>query len=121
MRQWRSETLQGLLRMDSFADEQQQQGELLSQTLHEALSALMTESLGGWEEIHKQFVLPTIQLAVKLRLSTIDYRLASRRFANESGQGSKVFVHEIEDSSMIDIATQKIIRQQFEGSGRWPD
>ena len=96
--------------MDSFAAEQQRQGELVSQTLHEALSALMTESIGGWEEIHKQFVLPAIQLSVKLRLSTTDYRLASRRFAKESGQGANVFVHEIKDSSTIDIATQKIIR-----------
>lgn len=110
LRQWRSETLQGLLKVENFAEEQQRQAELVSQTLHEALSALMTESLGSWREIYQQIILPAIQLSVKMRLSTTDYRLASRRFAKESGQGSKIFVYEVKDSSMIDITTQKIIR-----------
>ena len=96
--------------MENFADEQHRQAELVSQTLHEALSALLSESLGSWKEIHSQIVLPAIQLSVKLRLSTTDYRLASRRFAKETGQGSSIFVYEVKDSSMVDIATQKMIR-----------
>ena len=96
--------------MENFAEEQQRQAQLVSQTLQEALASLVSESFGSWEEIHKQIVLPAIQLSTKLRLSTSDYLLTSRRFVKDSGPGSSVFVYEVKDSSMIDITTQKMIR-----------
>lgn len=96
--------------MSDFAEEQERQAQLVSQTLQEALTSLISESFGSWEEIHKQIILPAIQLSMKLRLSTSDYILTSRRFVKDSGPGSSVYVYEIKDSSMIDVTTQKVIR-----------
>ena len=96
--------------MENFVEEQERRAQLVSQTLHEALASLVSESFGSWQEIHKQIVLPAIQLSTKLRLSTSDYVLTSRRFVKDSGPGSSVFIYEVKDCSMIDITTQKIIR-----------
>lgn len=96
--------------MESFAEEQERQAQLVSQTLQEALTSLVSESFGSWQEIHKQIILPAIELSTKMRLSTSDYVLTSRRFVKDSGPGSSVFIYEVKDSSMIDITTQKIIR-----------
>ena len=96
--------------MEKFAEEQKRQAQLVSQTLHEALASLVSESFGSWQELHEQIVSPAIQLSTKLRLSTSDYVLTSRRCVKDSGPGSSVFVYEVKDSSMIEITTQKIIR-----------
>lgn len=99
--------------MDNFVGEQERQARLVSRTLQSALSSLIAESSedeNGWEDLHREIVIPAIQLATKLRLSTADYRLISHIFAKDSARATTVFVYEIKDSSMIDIMTHKVIR-----------
>jgi len=99
--------------METFSEEQQRQAQLVSQTLQSALSRLISESPGdedGWEELHKQVVLPAIQLATKLRLSTADYCLIPHIFVKDPSKPTSVFFYEIKDCSMTDIATHKVIR-----------
>lgn len=114
LRRWRSETLQSLLKMDTFIEEQESQAQLVSQTLHSALSHLMSNSLNSdesWEDLHNQIILPAIQLSTKLRLSTADYRLTSHIFHRDPSQSAaSVFVFEIKSATMIDITTHKVIR-----------
>lgn len=114
LRNWRSETLQGLLKMDSFIEEQSRQAKLASQTLSSALSALTSASPNDDDEdsaeLHKQIIQPTIHLATKLRLSTTDYRLTFHPFTRDPGKTSTAYHHEIPNCSMVDITTHKIVR-----------
>jgi len=99
--------------MDTFIEEQESQAQLVSQTLQSALSHLISEtpdSANGWEDLHKQVILPAIKLATKLRLSTADYRLISHIFHKDSNRNGSVFVYEIKDARMMDIMTHKPIR-----------
>lgn len=99
--------------MDTFIEEQDNQAQLVSRTLHSALSHLISRSPDteeGWEDLHTQVILPAVQLSTKLRLSTADYQLTSHIFHRDPSQSASVFVFEIKSSSMIDITTHKILR-----------
>lgn len=99
--------------MDNFIEEQGRRAKLASQTLSEALSALISKSPHDnsvLEELHEQIILPTIQLATKLRLSTTDYRLIFHPFTRDPSKTTTAYHYEIQNSSMIDIMTHKIIR-----------
>lgn len=109
--------------MPSFIEEQQRQAQLVSKTLQSALSYLITstpspsdkedtkDEQSGWEELHTSITLPAIALATKHRLSTSSYILTSRLFTNrDPAKATHAFVYEIKDSSMVDIATEKVLR-----------
>lgn len=99
--------------MQNFVEEQNRQAKVASQTLSSALSALVCESAmdsESMEELHKQIILPAVQLATKLRLSTTDYRLIFHPFTRDPSKATTAYHYEIQNSSMIDIMTHKIIR-----------
>ncbi len=99
--------------MQNFIEEQNRQAKVASQTLSSALSALVCESAmdnESMEELHKQIILPAVQLATKLRLSTTDYRLIFHPFTRDPSKATTAYHYEIQNSSMIDIMTHKIIR-----------
>ncbi|CAD6591487.1 MAG: hypothetical protein ASARMPREDX12_005190 [Alectoria sarmentosa] len=113
LRNWRSETLRGLLQMSNFVEEQNRHAKMASETLSEALSALVSKPANdesSFEELHKQIILPAIQLATKLRLSTTDYRLIFHPFTRDPSKSTTAYHYEIQNSSMMDIMTHKIIR-----------
>lgn len=114
LRNWRSETLRGLLQMPNFLSEQNRQAKLASQTLTLALSALVSSSPNGnpslEEELHKQIIQPAMQLATKLRLSSTDHRLTFHPFTRDPGRSTTAYHYEIQNSCMMDIMTHKIIR-----------
>ena len=114
LRRWRSETLAGLSRSKDFATARQQQGQTLAKTLYFALARLlrgpkMQVNDEGWEELHKQIILPAIELATAMRLSTTDYEVVSR---NGGDRDDQVIVHhnEIPHYQMVDNASHKIVR-----------
>lgn len=106
--------------MESFIQEQTRQSQLIAQTLQSALSTLTTTTPGsptGWETLHTQIIHPAVQFANKLRLSTTSYRLIPHIFIKDKDRSSTqqphataAYAYEIKDSTMIDIATHKILR-----------
>ncbi|CAF9922409.1 hypothetical protein IMSHALPRED_005680 [Imshaugia aleurites] len=113
VRNWRSETLRGLLKMDNFIEEQNRQAKIASQTLSEALSALISDTANDAsspDSLHAQIIQPTVHLATQLRLSTTTYRLFFHPFTRDAKKRSTAHHHEIPNSSMIDMATHKMIR-----------
>ncbi|KAL9131975.1 MAG: hypothetical protein Q9175_006635 [Cornicularia normoerica] len=99
--------------MESFLEEQNRQAKLSSRTLSAALSALISDSPNDNEslsELHQQITLPTIALATALRLSTTDYRLIFHPVTRDPSKSTTAHHYEIQNTSMIDIATHKIIR-----------
>ena len=119
LRNWRSETLRGLLQMPTFIEEQNRQARLATDALSAALNALVSPSADSprpthenndSEDLHTQIILPSIQLANKLRLSTVDYRLLFRPFARDPGKASTAYHYEIPNASMVDLQTHKVIR-----------
>ena len=113
IRNWRSETLRGLLKIADFNDEQNRQAKTASQTLSSALSSLISDSpidKADAGSLHQQIILPAMHLANQLRLATTDYRLIFRPFTRDPSRSSTAYHHEIPNSSMVDVATHKIIR-----------
>ena len=99
--------------MDDFIEEQGRQAELASQSLYEALSVLVLDfpsDPSSLEELHKQIIQPTVHLATKLRLSATDYRLIFRPFTRDPSKHTTAYHYEIQNCSMIDITTHKVIR-----------
>lgn len=99
--------------MDYFIEEQERQAQVLSQTLHLALSHLISDSPpteADYQDLHTQIILPAIHLSTKLRLSTADYKLIPHIFHRDPTQAATVFMFEIKNSCMIDISTHKILR-----------
>lgn len=121
LRNWRSETLLGLLQMDHFREEQSRQAHLASQTLSAALSSLVSTSTSDPHDLHQQIILPSVRLASQLRLSARDYRLIFHPFSlrgsssaasarNNNNNNSPAYGYEIANSRMVDLATHKVIR-----------
>ena len=113
LRNWRSETLRGLLNMPTFISEQTRQATLASETLCIALRSLISPSPNSDldpSEIHHQIILPTVQLATKLRLSITDYRLLFHPFTRDPSKATTAYHFEIPNSSMLDLTTHKVIR-----------
>lgn len=64
----------------------------------------------GWEEFHKQCVLPAIEIATAMRLSMTDYELVLNVASKASGEAKVTHFNEIQHFHMIDSATNKVIR-----------
>lgn len=97
--------------MPSFNSEQSRQATLASESLSTALSSLVSSSSPTDPlDLHKQIVLPSIALANKLRLSTTDYRLVFHPFSRDPGKARTAYQYEIQNSSMMDLMTHKVIR-----------
>ena len=113
LQNWRSETLRGLLKMDSFIEEQTRQAKLAAQSLSSALSTLISDpssDTSSPSEVFSQIIQPAITLATALRLSTTDYRLVFHPFIRDPSKATTAYNYEIQNSSMIDLMTHKIIR-----------
>ena len=98
--------------MDDFAAEQDRQAMAVSQKLKFMLLHLVPEYTqeDDWKGLHEQIVVPTIQLATSMRLSTNDYNVSSQLFARSPGQDVVAYHQEVRNANMIDIATHKAIR-----------
>ena len=101
--------MQGLLKMEAFAQEQSQAGEAFVESLASTISAMLSCSIDT-KELHNQIVRPAIKLANAIRVSTTDYQFFSHLFARPSGQPNAVNRHEIQHYQMVDNTTHKIIR-----------
>ena len=115
LRKWRSEALHGLLKVDEFTALCIEQGETLAKSLYSALAHMLggadaTVSDEGWEELHKQVVLPAINLATAIRISMVDYHFISRLFRKAPEKANAIYHNEIQHYQLIDSATHKIIR-----------
>ncbi len=100
--------------MPTFIAEQDRQAALASSSLSAALSALVSsaspDSPPNPDDLHQQIILPAVHLANKLRLSTTDYRLLFHPFTRDPAKATTAYHYEIQNSSMIDLATHKVIR-----------
>ena len=113
LQNWRSETLRGLLKMDSFLEEKTRQARLAAQSLSSALSTLISDPSNekhSPSELFSQIIQPAIALATALRLSTTGYRLVFHPFIRDPSKATTAYNYEIQNSSMIDLMTHKIIR-----------
>lgn len=112
IRHWRSETLNAILHLDDFRDEQRRQAIAISQLLQESLSHLLPEMEGkkeGWKELYDHLIAPAIDVSMSIRLSTSDYRISSR-ILKHSDQGIMAYINDIQRCEMMDILSHKIIR-----------
>lgn len=115
IRRWRSESLHGLLKVDDFTTARTQQGESLAKSLYAALSQMLAGSEvevheDGWQELHKQVVLPAIDLATATRLSMSDYHLEWQLYPRTKDKVSIIYHGEIQNYHLVDNATHKIVR-----------
>ncbi|KAL8957291.1 MAG: hypothetical protein Q9193_005393, partial [Seirophora villosa] len=118
IQRWRSETLQALAKLDGFQTEQNRQASTVSKELWSALIYLLPEIAGqenGWKRLHETITMPAVRLATNMRFSTSVYRIISHlpRSSSLSGHGdTHIMYHpDIQRYSMIDMATQKVLRQ----------
>ena len=109
LRNWRTETLRGLLQMPTFLTSQTHHAALATSTLSHALSSLLPPS-STTSDLYAQIIQPSLHLANTLRLSSSDYRLLFRPFARDSEHARTAYQHEVAHSSMMDVATHKMIR-----------
>ena len=115
LRRWRSEALHGLLKVDEFAAARAEQGNALAQSLYSALAHMLggvdvTILEEGWKELHKQIVLPAVELVTAIRLSMVDYQFVARLFNKGPEKEHTIFRNEIQHYQLVDNATHKIIR-----------
>lgn len=128
IQRWRSETLQALAKIDGFQAEQHRQATLVSKSLYSALAYLLPElstssssssGEGGWKRLHETVTMPAVHLATNMRFSTSVYRIITHlpRSAHHGGSGGSgsnpgvIFHNDISRYTIIDIATQKVLRQ----------
>ena len=119
IRRWRSEALHGLLKVDDFVVARIQQGEALAKSLYSALARMLCGAdvdvhEDGWEELHKQVVLPAIELATAMRLSMTNYQMVPRLFNRAPDKATSIYHSEIQHYQLIDNATHKIVRPDSE-------
>ncbi|KAL8991881.1 MAG: hypothetical protein Q9188_007684, partial [Gyalolechia gomerana] len=119
IQRWRSETLQALAKIDGFQAEQQHQATTVSKTLYSALTYLLPEISSqehGWKRLHETVTMPAVHLATNMRFSTSVYRIITHlprpSSSHPTSSNKKVIFHpDIQRYTIIDIATQKILRQ----------
>ncbi|KAI4113044.1 MAG: hypothetical protein LQ345_005896 [Seirophora villosa] len=118
IQRWRSETLQALAKLDGFQTEQNRQASTVSKELWSALIYLLPEIAAqenGWKRLHETITMPAMRLATNMRFSTSVYRIISHlpRSSSSSGPGDNHIIYhpDIQRYSMIDMATQKVLRQ----------
>lgn len=115
LRRWRSEALHGLLKVDDFATARNEQGNALAKALYSALAHMLggadiTVPEEGWKELHKQIVLPAIELATAIRVSMVDYHFAVRLFNKAAEKQHTIYHNEIPHYQLVDNATHKVVR-----------
>lgn len=115
LRRWRSEALHGLLKVDDFVAARSEQGDALAKSLYSALAHMLggadvTVQAEGWKELHKQVVLPAIDLATAIRVSMVDYQFVTHLFDKAPEKQHTIYRNEIQHYQLIDNATHKIIR-----------
>lgn len=115
LRKWRSEALQGLLKVDVFTAMRTEQAESLARSLYSALAYMLggsdaPVSHDGWEELHKQVVLPAVDLATTIRISMADYHFLAQLFKKAPEKANTIYHNEIQHYQLIDNATHKIVR-----------
>lgn len=98
--------------MDEFRNEQHKEAVNASQLLYDSLSQLLPgaeENKEGWKELYEQVIVPAVQVSTSIRLSPIDYRVASR-MPKPPDQSKTMFINELQKCEMMDIITHKMIR-----------
>ena len=111
--------------MPEFLSQQSHQALSVSQSLYSTLQPLLPPSQPrdeGWKALHDQVTLPAVKLATSMRRSIVDYRIWSRpstKDVSTAKDGSErererqhipVYYSAIQRASMVDMATNKVIR-----------
>ena len=107
--------MHGLLKVNGFAIARDEQGEALTRSLYSALAHMLggldaTVPEEGWKDLHKQVVLPAIELATAIRVSMVDYHFVARLFRKGPEKQNAIYHNEIQHYQLIDNATHKIVR-----------
>lgn len=115
LRQWRSEALHGLLKVDGFAAARQRHGVALANSIYSALARMVSGDAAivpqeGWKELHKQVVSPAIELATAIHVSTAEYHFARHLSSKPLERQETVYRDEIQHYQLVDDATHRIIR-----------
>ncbi|MCJ1279692.1 hypothetical protein MMC21_007516 [Puttea exsequens] len=121
IRRWRSETLRSLLTIPTFTAEQTSRAESLAKSLHDSLAMWIpscADDADSWITLQREIIAPAVALSLNLRLAEIDYRFDRHHpHAQRQAHGTDlvsgdtpVFVHELQNAAVIDVATQKAIR-----------
>lgn len=104
-----------MLKVDDFAAARSEQGNALAKCLYSALAHMLggpdvTVHEEGWMELHKQVVLPAIELGTAIRVSMVDYHFVTRLFNKAPNKQGTIYQNEIQHYQLVDNATHKIIR-----------
>ena len=88
---------------------------MLARSLYSALAHLLhgpdvMVPEDGWEKLHKQVVLPAIEIATAMRVSMTDYQLETRLFKKAPEKANAIYHNEIQHYQLVDNATHKIVR-----------
>ena len=113
IRRWRSETLQALIKMEAFAEEQHRCGKAFAENLASTLSTMLCAPSSAplaWQSLHTSVIVPAVKLSNAIRIAVTDYTFFSHAFARPTERPYGVYRNEIQHHQMLDCATQKMIR-----------
>ncbi|KAL8733818.1 MAG: hypothetical protein Q9181_003419 [Wetmoreana brouardii] len=108
------EPKRALAKIDGFQTEQQRQATVVSKDLWSTLIYLLPEIASqenGWKRLHDTVTMPAVHLATNMRFSTSCYRIISHLPRNSSGQNNVIYHPDIQRYTILDVATQKALRQ----------
>ena len=103
------------MKVEEFAAARAEQAEALAKSLYSALARMLggadaTVPEDGWKDLHKQIVLPAIELSTAIRIAMVDYHLVARLFRKTPERANTIYHNEIQHYQLIDNTTHKIIR-----------
>ncbi len=108
MKRWRLETLKGLCSTREFQRRQRAQTDEVSEALYSALSFLLPWDRriegSAREKLHAQIIVPAVQLAMSVRLSTATYRVSFGRVPT-----SIVCEEDTQRCVVTDITTKELV------------
>ncbi|KAL8695935.1 MAG: hypothetical protein Q9201_007897 [Fulgogasparrea decipioides] len=108
------EPKRALAKIDGFQTEQQRQATVVSKDLWNTLIYLLPEIASqenGWKRLHETITMPAVHLATNMRFSTSCYRIIPHLPRNSSGQNNVIYHPDIQRYTILDVATQKALRQ----------